>query len=638
MALQTGERIGAYEIVALLGQGGMATVYKAYHPRLNRYVAIKMIHPAYLEDTNFLTRFQREAQIIAALEHPHIVPVYDFSEHDGEPYLVMKLIEGSTLKEVLAQGLLPGEDILTVLEPIASALDYAHRQGVLHRDVKPSNIILDQFGTPYLSDFGLARLSVSGATTLSQDLMIGTPYYMSPEQAVGKGVIDHRADLYSFGVVLYELFVGQVPFSEGTPYAIINDHVVRELPLPHTLNPDVSIEVEIVLLKALSKDPDDRYASASAMIDAMKRAVSGTSHATQPSILERQSVVKLLPKALPSSDTREAIQTARRAPVSAAPKSSRTRAAIEIGLIVVGIAIIVTLIAFVNRNATLNAQTPTQQVGVVGTSTVATEPLPTNRPATSSQTTSLPPTNLPPTHLPQGTPIRNRQRGGGGFPPPPPTVMLPPISIIPLEDARAAVAANPNQPGSYLSLAAAQLRANDDLAAWRTINDLSTRASDSIPLLMGLADYAVQVGRYDAAFLLYNRALREAEGVRSYQAVRIAAGEYLYSAATLVDRLTIVQIRALNAELERDASPIASAMIGRAFLTSGYPVLAEVGINAALAADPSLAEAHLVNGELLHANGDVQPAFDEWEIARAAPDAPQWVRDRATQLIDSLNS
>ncbi|MFN8565777.1 MAG: serine/threonine-protein kinase, partial [Anaerolineae bacterium] len=219
MPLRPGDVVGSYEIVSLLGQGGMATVYRAYHARLNRQVAIKMIHPTYLDDQSWIARFEREAQIIAALEHPNIVPVYDFSEHAGEPYLVMKLIEGSTLKAMLANGALRVEDILSIAAPVAQALDYAHGQGVLHRDIKPSNLMLDRQMTPYLTDFGLARIAVAGDSTISKDMLMGTPYYIAPEQALKNGKVDYRADLYSFGVVLYELLVGKVPFSSGTPYS-----------------------------------------------------------------------------------------------------------------------------------------------------------------------------------------------------------------------------------------------------------------------------------------------------------------------------------------------------------------------------------------------------------------------------------
>ncbi|MEP7294207.1 MAG: serine/threonine-protein kinase, partial [Chloroflexota bacterium] len=267
--------IGAYQIVAPLGQGGTATVYRAFHARLNRHVAIKMIHQAYLDDPNFLTRFEREAKIIAALEHPHIVPVYDFSEHAGEPYLVMKLIEGSTLKALMAKKPLSNGEILRLATPVAAALDYAHRRGVLHRDIKPSNIMLDGVSTPYLTDFGLARVAAAGDSTISQDMLLGTPHYISPEQARGKGEVDYRSDLYSFGVVLYELLTGQVPFSGGTPYSIINDHIYQPLPLPSSFNPEISPPVEAVLLQALRKDPADRFQSAAELVQALSNAFDG---------------------------------------------------------------------------------------------------------------------------------------------------------------------------------------------------------------------------------------------------------------------------------------------------------------------------------------------------------------------------
>src|SRR5690606_9931903 len=220
MALTEGQVIGPYKIVEQMGQGGMATIYKAYHARLDRMVAIKVMHQAFLEDQNFLSRFEREAQIVAKLEHPHIVPVYDFAEHEGQPFLVMKYIEGQTLKALNERGALPLEEIVRIMPPIAAALDYAHRQGVLHRDIKPSNIILDNQGTPYLTDFGLARMAQSGESTLSTDMLLGTPHYISPEQAMGRRDLDSRTDLYSLGVVLYELVVGRVPFSADTPFAV----------------------------------------------------------------------------------------------------------------------------------------------------------------------------------------------------------------------------------------------------------------------------------------------------------------------------------------------------------------------------------------------------------------------------------
>lgn len=276
MVFTEGQMVGPYRIVAQMGQGGMATIYKAYHARLDRYVAIKVMHQAFLEDQNFITRFEREAQIVARLEHPHIVPVYDFAEHEGQPYLVMKFIEGQSLKAESEKQPLSLDDLLYVLPPIADALDYAHRQGVLHRDIKPSNIIIGSDGVPYLTDFGLARMAQLGESTISSDFLLGTPHYISPEQAMGRKDLDSRTDLYSLGVVLYELVVGRVPFSADTPFSVIHDHIYRALPLPSSINPEVTPEVEVVLVKALAKTPSDRYNTAAEMINAFRQAVESS--------------------------------------------------------------------------------------------------------------------------------------------------------------------------------------------------------------------------------------------------------------------------------------------------------------------------------------------------------------------------
>ncbi len=250
----------------------MATVYKAYHPRLDRYVAIKVMHKVYMDDVGFLARFEREAQIVAKLEHPHIVPVYDFDELEEQPYLVMKFIEGYTLKQVLANAPLPLPEIIRVMDDMASALTYAHQHGVLHRDIKPSNIVIDNNGTPFLTDFGLARITKAGASTLSADMILGTPQYISPEQASGQAELDPRTDVYSLGVILYEMVVGRVPFNADTPYSVVHDHIYTELPRPSVINPVVPAQVEAVLMKALSKKAADRYDSALDMMSAFKQA------------------------------------------------------------------------------------------------------------------------------------------------------------------------------------------------------------------------------------------------------------------------------------------------------------------------------------------------------------------------------
>ncbi len=272
MALNPGQTVGPYQVIGQLGHGGMATVYKAYHPRLDRNVAIKVMHKAFMEDAGFITRFEREAQIVAKLEHPHIVPVYDFSELDGQPYLVMKFIEGQTLKRVLSDGPMVLPEIIRVMDDMAGALTYAHQHGVLHRDIKPSNIVIDSKGVPYLTDFGLARVTKAGASTLSADMILGTPQYISPEQASGQGDLDPRTDIYSLGVILYEMVVGRVPFNADTPYAVVHDHIYTDLPLPSAINPVVPPQVEAVLLKALAKKPADRYNTAIEMMSAFKQA------------------------------------------------------------------------------------------------------------------------------------------------------------------------------------------------------------------------------------------------------------------------------------------------------------------------------------------------------------------------------
>jgi serine/threonine protein kinase len=272
MSFNIGENVGPYRIMEQLGQGGMASVYKAYHASLDRYVALKVLHPAFHQDQTFTARFQREARVVARLEHPNIVPIYDYSEHESRPFLVMKYIEGDTLKARLNRGPLTSEEIEKVVISVGSALAYAHKQGILHRDIKPSNVMIAKDGTMYLADFGLARIAEAGESTMSSDSIMGTPQYISPEQAIGKKDLDAGTDIYSFGVMLYEMVVGQVPFSADTPFSIIHDHIYTPLPLPRKVNPNVPEPVQRVLLKALAKDRLDRYSSTEELVNAFKEA------------------------------------------------------------------------------------------------------------------------------------------------------------------------------------------------------------------------------------------------------------------------------------------------------------------------------------------------------------------------------
>ena len=277
MPFQQGENVGPYRIIEQLGQGGMATVFKAYHPNLDRYVAIKVLHPAFKQDPQFLERFQREARVVAKLDHPNIVPVFDYADHNGQSYLVMKFIEGETLKSVLDRQWPAKEQILSIVQSVGKALTYAHAQGVLHRDVKPSNILITESGNVYLADFGLARMAEAGPSTLSGDQLLGTPQYISPEQARGAQDLDNGTDIYSFGIVLYQLAVGRVPYNSDTPFSIIHDHIYTPLPLPRSINDKIPADLERVLLKALAKDRSDRFASVQELVGAFDKAARGIS-------------------------------------------------------------------------------------------------------------------------------------------------------------------------------------------------------------------------------------------------------------------------------------------------------------------------------------------------------------------------
>lgn len=277
MPFQRGENVGPYRIIEQLGQGGMATVFKAYHPNLDRYVAIKVLHPAFKQDPQFRERFQREARVVAKLDHPNIVPVFDYADHNGQSYLVMKFIEGETLKGVLDRQWPGKEQILSIVQSVGKALSYAHGQGVLHRDVKPSNILLTEAGNVYLADFGLARMAEAGQSTLSGDQLLGTPQYISPEQARGAQDLDEGTDIYSFGIVLYQLAVGRVPYSSDTPFSIIHDHIYTPLPMPRSINEKIPDDLERVLLKALAKERNDRFSSVQELAGAFDKAARGIS-------------------------------------------------------------------------------------------------------------------------------------------------------------------------------------------------------------------------------------------------------------------------------------------------------------------------------------------------------------------------
>lgn len=274
MSLKSGDDFAGYQIKTFIGSGGMATVYQAYHERLDRDVAIKLMHETFAREASFLERFEREARIIARLEHPHIVPIYDYAEIAGQPYIVMKYIEGGTLKRRVIKTGVAIEHMLDMMSKIADALSYAHEKGVLHRDIKPSNILIDERDLPYISDFGLARIAQVGDSTISHDMMLGTPYYISPEQARGERDLSPATDVYSFAVILYELMTGRTPFGGDTAYAIVHEHIYSQPTPPSQVNAELTPAVDDVLMKALAKAPAQRYQSATDLMRQLKLALA----------------------------------------------------------------------------------------------------------------------------------------------------------------------------------------------------------------------------------------------------------------------------------------------------------------------------------------------------------------------------
>lgn len=282
-----GKKIGGYEILSLVGRGGMAAVYKAHQVSMNRTVALKILPRHYMNDENYLQRFHREVKIVSQLEHRSIVPVHDYGEHEGQPYIAMRYMSGGSVDDRLRDGALKPAEMLAIIEQIGPALDYAHSKDVLHRDLKPSNILMDDNGGAYITDFGIARILNEQGGTITTQGVIGTPSYMSPEQAQGRE-LDSRSDLYALGVMLFEMATGRRPFESDTPYSVAVMQVTNAPPSPRLLNGQISPALEKVILIALRKNRDERYPSAAALIDALDNAINHPDVAlsdTQPNMV-----------------------------------------------------------------------------------------------------------------------------------------------------------------------------------------------------------------------------------------------------------------------------------------------------------------------------------------------------------------
>lgn len=309
-----GKQFGEYRLETMLGQGGMARVYLATDVRLKRRAVIKVIDPPSRSDPGYMTRFEREAQIIGQLDHPNIVRLYRYDEQDGWLYMAMQHVEGADLGMMLANyrtedSFIEPDDARRVIREIGSALDYAHRKGVIHRDVKPANILIDRQGKAFLSDFGLALMTDIG----TRGEIFGSPHYMAPEQAVSSAKAVSQSDLYALGVILYEMFTGDVPFRAERPLDIAFLQITEQPVSPSQVRPDINPELEAVILKALAKKPEARYQTGAELADALDVALKAKSaarlFATAPtasgqSILQRvaleldQAPLPLIPAAV----------------------------------------------------------------------------------------------------------------------------------------------------------------------------------------------------------------------------------------------------------------------------------------------------------------------------------------------------
>ncbi|GAB4576136.1 MAG: hypothetical protein Kow0077_31100 [Anaerolineae bacterium] len=288
------ETLGRYHLDSLIGQGGMAQVFKAWDPNTQRHVAIKVLHQHLVDETNFKARFEREGKLIASLNHPNIVPLYDF-DRQATPegtvhYMVMPLIPGPTLKHRLEEYLareecMPLDEVLRIIEGVAAALDYAHAKEMVHRDIKPGNILFSETGRPMLTDFGLARMTF-GARLTESGVASGTPAYMAPEQGMGEPG-DHRSDIYSLGIILYEMLTNNLPFLADTSLGILMKHINEPLPSPRSSRPDISPAVEAVVFRATAKDPDNRYQTAGELAAELRSAIEAEHISEQTRIISQ---------------------------------------------------------------------------------------------------------------------------------------------------------------------------------------------------------------------------------------------------------------------------------------------------------------------------------------------------------------
>jgi serine/threonine protein kinase len=657
MTWREGEQVGTYQLVEKLGQGGMATVYKAYHPQLDRHVAIKAMHRNFLEDESFVARFTREAQIVASLEHPHIVSIYDFGEHDGQPYLVMKYVPGETLKERLQEKPLSLDEILHVMQAVGSALHYAHQRDILHRDIKPSNIVIDDDNTPYLTDFGLARLASAGESTMSADMLLGTPHYISPEQAKGKKNINARADIYSLGIVLYELLVGNVPFTADTPYAIIHDHIYSPLPDPAEVNPEIPPAVEDVLYQALAKNPAERFASAQQMVDTLQQAIEDS----QLSELSDERTINATLALEQMREARDADENATLTENTATPRvrravASGTEAAASDSKTPSGL-----------RSARIVSQPTTwyqdERIWPIGGLmsflvivllilglffSISSNLLELVTLAATSADDENPPGFIfyrPPDDRLIPEPVR--EAGVTYTDDPYPSYEIP--RVTPAE-AESLVDDFATHPLPYLLLARAEWQNNPDIARDALLNGLQVadnapgRDNSVVTLYLTSAARIADDNDNIALALAFNALALETahENTPLYNEIRGTAGQYIYENAADADTLTQETLSNLIGEqITLDSTDnVADSPAVRFLMTRSRLVNNSRGANLLMRTldEPAYLdeEIMLLRGELAARNNNNSAARRAWDAILNTDNAPQWVQQRATRLLAQL--
>ncbi len=567
-----GENVGPYRLIEKLGKGGMATVFKAYHPSLDRYVAIKALHPAFMEHPGFIDRFEREAKVVAKLEHPNIVPIHDFSEHEDRPYLVLKYVRGETLKARLEKSKLTYKESRHVFRVISSALAYAHQEGVLHRDVKPSNVLIEKGGQIYLADFGLARIAETSQTTLSGQMMMGTPHYISPEQAKGLGDLDSGTDIYSLGVMMYELLVGEVPFQADTPFSVIHDHIYSPLPLPIEMNPDLTEDIQKAILKALAKKREDRYESIPAMMSTFLRAFDSLikehpENGEAPTLMLKPDRRKTTVQQVKGT---EEIPDPDALPVTAVKEKTRVR----------GIPgwiwwfALPSLVLFCLGSMVISNALQPPGPGLIS-------------PATLTQEAKL---------------ISNPALGE-------------------IQSINQRIQENPDDPFLRFELGVAYLDLNRPQPARDAFQKAYQLAEGDTGVILNFGDLLADIGKWTYAAYSYLKADQIGSPL-SPEEMKNKISEALYYAADEELSLEILS----NPELNLDPSLRHILEARKAFLT-GRNEVAERLVNQVLQERPDLYEAYLIKSDILVAMGSFEEAKDILLELEQIPDLPVWIQE-----------